>query len=368
MIFIRKEIENDRKRLFIGPFRISYRTVITDQMREMFIGPFHFRYWIDPDKGNGYFRIFGLKFPYKTNTSSKKWLHYNMRDELTTERCKQLLQEELAPLLGYTPNLDAPKTYNEKILWMKLYERNPLIRICCDKYAVKQYVSDLLGPELVLPVLGSWDDPAEIDFDQLPDRFVLKVNWSSGYNIIVRDKSELSIPETVAQLKEWMQPHKNSYYDAFNWGYKDIKPVAYAEPYIEQIDGQVYDYKFCMSNGELLYTLIATDRNAGLTKDYFDREFNHLPVFSGGSPHAKPLPAKPKNYDRMLEISKELSKPFLFVRVDFYEIGDTIYLGEMTFYPGGGKLPMTPKEWEYTFGEQMHLPKIPNVYEELVER
>lgn len=364
MVFIKKENVDGEKYLSVGPLRLRYRTVIALEKREMFLGPIHFRYWLDEDEGVVSFRLLGVPVRVKTSVPSKKWEHYQMREQLTTEKCKQLLQRELTDYLGYTPDLDDPKTYNEKILWMKLYEHNPLIRICCDKYAVKDYVAKKLDPALVLPVLGVWDDPAQIDFDALPDRFVLKVNWSSGYNIIVRDKSSLNIPETVTQLSSWMKPHKNSYYEAFNWGYKDMKAVVYAEPYIEQIDGQVYDYKFCMTNGELLYTMIATDRAEGLTKDYFDADFNHLPVLSGDSPHADPLPAKPKHYDRMLAIARELAKPFLFVRVDFYEVGDTIYLGEMTFYPGGGKLPLTPAEWESVWGEKIYLPPTPNVYNE----
>lgn len=364
MVHIKKKTSNGKKNLSIGPLRLQYRTVITLQKREMFVGPFRFEYWLDEDTGVASFRLLGFPIRVRVGEPGKKWIHYNMRNELDIGTCKELLTRELTPHLGYAPDLDHPKTYNEKILWMKLYECNPLIRVCCDKYAVKEYVSRTISPDLVLPVLGAWDDPAQIDFDALPDQFALKVNWSSGFNIIVRDKSSLNREETVIQLSRWMQPHRNSYYEAFNWGYKDMKPVVYAEPYIEQFNGQVYDYKFCMANGEHLYTLIATDRTSGLTKDYFDPEFRHLDVCSGDSGHADPLPEKPKNYDRMLAIAIELAKPFLFVRVDFYEIGDTIYVGEMTFYPGGGKLPLTPRDWDYEWGSRIHLPDTPNVYKE----
>ena len=353
MVLIKKYKQDDKKYLAFGPIRISYQTVFNDERRDMYVGPLHFRYWIDDDEGVAWIRVFGKKLRVRIHGLGKKRRHYEMRDILTTKKRKKLLVEELEGNLGYRPDLDNPKTYNEKILWMKLYETNPLITVCCDKYAVKQYVAEQIGEDLAVPTIGVWDDPNEIDFDSLPDKFVLKVNWSSGYNIIVKDKEKLDIPETVRRLTNWMQPHQNSYYSAFNWGYKDMKPVVYAETYIEQIDGQVYDYKFCISEGELLYTLIATDRNSQLTKDYFDADFQHLPVMSGGSPHADPLPEKPKHYDRMLEIAKELAKPFRFVRVDFYEVGDTIYLGEMTFYPGGGQLPLEPREWEYTWGEKM---------------
>lgn len=363
MALLKKEILDGQKYLHIGPLSIPYETDRTEEIRKVTVGKMTFSYRYDLETGYVYVSLFGLEIPVNTGEGPKRLAHFKIRKKLNIQNCKKILQEDLAEKLGYVPNLDDPRTYNEKILWMKLYEHNPLIRICCDKYAVKKYVSDLIDPNLVLPVLGAWDDPEKIDFDSLPEQYVLKVNWSSGFNIFVRDKAELDIPQTVSKLKEWMQPHKNSYYDAFNWGYKDLEPVVYAEPYIEQFDGQVYDYKFCFANGELLYFLIAKDRGTNLSKDFFDADFNHLPVQSGGSPNADPLPEKPKHYDRMLEIAKKLAEPFLFVRVDFYEVGDEIFLGEMTFYPGGGKLPLTPVEWDYAWGERIRLPETPNVYE-----
>lgn len=362
MALIRKEQGEHGKHLRVGPFRLRYRTEISYEERRILIGPLRIRYRLDED-GLAVFRLLGvIPVGIRVHEPTRKVAHYRMRDRLTTERCRELLMEEIPAFLGDTPDLEHPITYNEKILWMKLYEHNPLIRICCDKYAVKEYVANTIGPDLVVPVLGAWDDPAQIDFDALPEQFVLKVNWSSGYNIIVRNKAELDREAVRTQLRHWMKPFKNSYYEAFNWGYKDMKPVVYAEQYIEQVDGQVYDYKFCFSNGKHLYTLIATDRKGGLTKDFFDEEFRHLPVHSGGSPHARPVPEKPRHYDRMLEIAAELAKPFLFVRVDFYEVGDRIYVGEMTFYPGGGKLPLDPPEWEHIWGDRICLPDTPHVY------
>ena len=208
-----------------------------------------------------------------------------------------------------------------------------------------------------VPNIASWDDPDDIDFDALPDRFVLKVNWSSGYNIIVKDKSKLNIPATRATLKKWMKPDRNSYYQYFNWGFKHAKPVVYAEEYLEQIDGQVYDYKFFTFNGEVKALFIATDRSSdSVTFDFFDRDFNYMPFTYGHTRHANPLPPKPRNYDKMVELAEKLAKPFPFVRVDFYEVGDKIYLGEMTFYSGGGLLPFEPVEWDYKFGEWFQLP------------
>ena len=293
---------------------------------------------------------------YKGSRDVKKE-HYQMGILLTEEKKKEILSDAFHRRVGYELNFDNPKTFNEKIMWTKLYYQNPLITVCSDKFAVKEYVKQTIGEGYYVPNIASWDDPDDIDFDALPDRFVLKVNWSSGYNIIVKDKSKLNIPATRATLKKWMKPDRNSYYQYFNWGFKHAKPVVYAEEYLEQIDGQVYDYKFFTFNGEVKALFIATDRSSdSVTFDFFDRDFNYMPFTYGHTRHANPLPPKPRNYDKMVELAEKLAKPFPFVRVDFYEVGDKIYLGEMTFYSGGGLLPFEPVEWDYKFGEWFQLP------------
>lgn len=294
---------------------------------------------------------------YKGSKDVKKE-HYQMGILLTEEKKKEILSEAFQRRVGYELNLDNPKTFNEKIMWTKLYYQNPLITVCSDKFAVKDYVKETIGEEYFVPTIASWDDPDDIDFDALPNQFVLKVNWSSGYNIIVKDKSQLDIPQTRETLKKWMKPDRNSYYQFFNWGFKHAKPVVYAEEYLEQIAGQVYDYKFFTFSGEVKALFIATDRSSeSVTFDFFDRDFNYLPFTYGHTRHANPLPEKPKNYEKMVELAEKLAKPFPFVRVDFYEVGDTIYLGEMTFYSGGGLLPFEPLEWDYKFGEWFKLPE-----------
>lgn len=284
--------------------------------------------------------------------------HYKMGILLTEKRKREILKENFKKRVGYELDLDNPKAYNEKIMWMKLNYQDPLITTCADKYAVKDYITKTIGEEYIVPNIAKWDNPEDICFDELPNRFVLKVNWASGYNIICKDKSKLNTKSTVEQLKKWMAPDRNSYYQLFNWGYKNMKPVVYAEEYIEQSNGQVYDYKFLTSFGKVKAMLIATDRDSknGVTYDFFDRDFNHLPLTSGGGLHANPLPEKPKSYEKMIELAEKLAKPFPFVRVDFYEIENKIYVGEMTFYPGGGILPVTPREWDYKMGEWFELP------------
>ena len=165
---------------------------------------------------------------------------------LTERKKKEILNEAFTRKVGYPINWDNPQSMNEKIMWLKLNYQNPLITKCADKFAVKDYAAEIIGEEYIVPTIASWTNPDDIDFDALPDKFVLKVNWSSGYNIIVKDKSKLDIKQTREKLRSWIKPDRNSYYQYFNWGYKNMKPVIYAEKYIEQIEGQVYDYKFFM--------------------------------------------------------------------------------------------------------------------------
>lgn len=294
---------------------------------------------------------------YKGTRDVKKE-HYELGVLLTEEKKIEILQETFLRRVGYELNLDAPKTFNEKVMWTKLYYQNPLITTCCDKFAVKEYVKQILGEDYFVPTIASWDDPDDIDFDSLPDQFVLKVNWSSGYNIIVKDKSELDFESTRETLKKWMKPDRNSYYQFFNWGFKHVKPVVYAEEYLEQIDGQLYDYKFHCFNGKAEVLLIATDRlkESTVAFDFFDMDFNPLPFTRGGRRSDK-LPEKPVLYDEMVRCAEILAEPFPFVRIDFYEVSGRIYLGEMTFYPGGGLLAFEPVEWDQKLGDLFKLPE-----------
>ncbi len=296
---------------------------------------------------------------YYQGTRDIKKIHYNMGIRLTEKKKREILCENFRERVGYELNLDNPQTFNEKIMWSKLYYQNPLITKCCDKFAVKDYVTETIGEQYIVKTIAQWDRPEDIDFDALPNQFVLKVNWSSGYNIICTDKSKLDIPETLRKLNMWMKPDRNAYYQFFNWGFKHVKPVVYAEEYLEQTNGQVYDYKFFMFGGEMKMMFIATDRTGinQLTHDFFDRDFNPLPFTYGGIRHADPLPPKPKHFEKMISLAEKLAKPFPFVRVDFYELGDRIALGEMTFYPGGGILPFDPVEWDHKIGQWYPLPQ-----------
>ena len=297
---INRIVDGDKKYISIWKIKIPYYTDGTDTKRTIHIGIFRFTYWRGDDYESVYIKILGKKIYYRQN---RRQYHYQMRNKLNGSRIKELLEEELEGLIGYRPNLEEPKSFNEKINWLKLNYHNPLITVCCDKYAVKQYAEKIIGQEYILPVIGVWESADQIDVSGLPERFVLKVNWSSGYNMFIHDKSQFS-SQHIKQIEHWMQPSQNSYYDTFNWGYKHMKPVVYAEPYIEQIDGQVYDYKFYFSYGKFIFMFISTDRygDASLTYTFFDEELNKLPFIYGNKPNADPVPEMPFNVQKMIEI------------------------------------------------------------------
>ncbi len=351
-------------------------------MRYMQLGPVKIPFKITGKGEIRNFEVAGLKIPYSTYIKNQHkyyrfgflsfrvpnseqvildWnhSHYLAKDQLTQENLEKFAYEVFDRKHNYPLNLRDPKTFNEKIFWLKLNYHDPMITRCCDKFAVKDYINETIGPGYVIPTIASWDRAEDVDFSVLPAQYVLKVNWSSGFNIIVKDPSQADKADILRKISYWMEPEQNSYYQSFNWGYRDMKPVVYAEEYVEQIDDQLYDYKFFVFNGKVEMMFIATDRLGPnhLTFDFFTPDFQHLPITYGGAHHADPLPEKPKFFDEMIVLAEKLAKPFPFVRVDFYESGDKLYVGEMTFYSGGGMLAFDPPEWDRKLGDLIHLPE-----------
>lgn len=259
--------------------------------------------------------------------------------------------------MGYHLNLDAPTTYNEKLQWLKLYWHNPLQTTLVDKYAVKDYVSKLIGERYIIPTLGVWDSVSDIDWNSLPSQFVLKCTHDSGGLVICTDNLKFNKKDAVKKLKKSLS--QNYYYYGFEWPYKDVKPRIIAEPYLRDYKlDDLPDYKFFCFNGEVKALFIATERNRNDVEvkfDFFDAKFNHLP-FTQGHPNSNCKIEKNSCFDKMKELASMLSKGFPHVRVDFYEINGRIYFGEMTFFHHGGWTKFDPQEWDYTFGEWLNLP------------
>lgn len=260
--------------------------------------------------------------------------------------------------LGYSLNLKDPKTYNEKLQWLKLYDRNPKYTIMVDKYAAKKYVENIIGSQYIIPTIGIWDNPEDIIWDQLPDKFVLKATHDSGGIVICKDKETLNKNKAIKVLKKSL--NSSFYYHNREWPYKDVPRKIIAEKYIEsnQSNGDLPDYKFFCFDGVVKAMFIATDRSKGKLAtrfDFFDENFNHLP-FTNGHPNAEIMPTKPLMFEEMKVLASKLSKGVPQLRVDFYEVNGQIYFGELTFFHWSGLKPFVPEEWDYKFGEWIKLP------------
>jgi hypothetical protein len=252
-------------------------------------------------------------------------------------------------------NLESPKTFNEKLLWMKLYDHRPEYTTMVDKYAVKQYVADIIGKEYIIPTLGVWDKPEDIEWEKMPKQFVVKCTHDSGGLVICRDKSKLDKDAAIKKLRASL--NRNYYKSSREWPYKNVPHRIIAEKYMEDSSvGELPDYKFFCFDGEVKALFIGTERGSGDVKfDYYDADFNHLDLIQMHPMSGKDLP-KPDNFEKMKELASKLSKGIPHVRVDFYNINGAIYFGEMTFYHHGGVVPFHPESWDYTFGSWIKLP------------
>lgn len=254
-------------------------------------------------------------------------------------------------------DLDNPQTFNEKLQWLKLYDKHEEYTQMVDKYEAKKYVASIIGEEYIIPTLGVYDSFDEINFDELPSQFVLKCTHNSGGIIICRDKASLDILQTKKRMENWLKI--NPFWKNREYPYKNIKPRIIAEQYMEDESGyELKDYKFFCFDGEAKYIFVATDRGkeGEETKfDFFDMDWNHLP-FTNGHPNSSKSINKPDNFEKMRVLSCELSKGIPHVRVDLYNINGKIYFGELTFYHWSGLMPFVPEKWDYEFGNELVLP------------
>lgn len=261
---------------------------------------------------------------------------------------------------GRSVNFENPQTFSEKLQWLKLYNHDPLYTRLVDKYAVKQWVSEKIGDEYIIPTLGIWNSFAEIDFDKLPNRFVLKTTHSGGSSgvVICKDKSTFDYEDAKKRLTESLSI--DTYIISREWPYKDVPHRILAEQYVDPNPetNDLSDYKFFCFDGKVKALFVGTERQKegeDVKFDFFDADFNHLP-FRQGHDHAKQLPEKPKHFELMKKMAEELSLGIPHVRIDFYDTGSQVLFGEMTFYHFSGLMPFEPQDWDYKFGEWLTLP------------
>ncbi len=260
--------------------------------------------------------------------------------------------------MGKRLNLKRPTTYNEKVQWLKLFDRNPQYTIMVDKYDVKEYVASIIGEEYIIPTIGVWDSPEKIDWDILPESFVLKTTHGGGGDgvVVCKNKSMINKSEICQKLNRGL---KNDTYKVLReWPYKNVKRRIIAEEYMEDKEyGELRDYKFFCFKGVVRALFIATDRQSGDVKfDYFDDSFRHLDLVQE-HPMAEFTPQKPESFELMKELASRLSKELPQVRVDLYECNGKVYFGELTFTHHGGITPFHPEKWDKIFGDWVELPQ-----------
>lgn len=258
--------------------------------------------------------------------------------------------------MGKKLNLNPPVTFNEKLQWLKLHDRKPEYTTMVDKYEAKKWVAERIGEEYIIPTLGVWNHFDEIDFDTLPNQFVLKCTHDSGGLVICRDKSKLD-KATARKKIETCLKH-NFFWGQREWPYKNVKPRVIVEKYMEDsATNELRDYKFYAFRGVVKAMFVASNRQKGETvADYFDMDFKPL-HFTWGYPNSSVLPERPSNFDEMVKIAEKVTKEIPEARVDFYEVNGKTYFGEITFFDGSGMQRFNPDSWDETFGKWLKLPE-----------
>ena len=258
---------------------------------------------------------------------------------------------------GKILNFKHPVSFTEKQQWLKVNDRHPEYGKLVDKLAVREHIKEVLGEEYLFPLLGKWESFDEIDFDSLPEKFVIKCNHDSGSTNVI-EKSLLT-PEKLAELKAFYTTRlsRNYYYAGREYPYDGIKPYIIAEQFMvdeSAPDTSIEDFKFFCFNGEPRIMFVATDRSTDLRFDFFDMDFNHLDLVNIHPQADKPI-EKPALFEEMKQIAAKLSSGIRFVRIDLYELNGRIYFGEYTFFHGGGFRRCEPESWERKLGDWIDL-------------
>ena len=271
---------------------------------------------------------------------------------------KKYLKRKFRATIGKELNLEHPNTFNEKLQWLKLYNRRPEYTMMVDKYLVRDYIAKTIGEEYLIPLLGVWDDPDEIDFDALPNQFVLKCNHNSGLGMyICKDKSKLDIKKVKEELRKGLA--QDYYLTGREWPYKDVPRKIICEKYMADHSGhELPDYKVHCFNGIPKAILVCSERfsDAGLHEDFYDMNWKRLDVKRPDHPLTDTEQVEPKELQKMLFFSEQLSKDYPFMRTDFYEVNGRLYFGEITLYPASGFSEFEPEKWDSILGGWINLP------------
>lgn len=257
---------------------------------------------------------------------------------------------------GKSLNLSNPKTYTEKLQWLKLYDHNPIYSLLVDKYRVKSWAASKIGEDYVLPVIAKFKDPEEIDIESLPDSFVLKCNHDCGGSIICKGKSDFDFDRALARIKKSFR--RNYYRAAREWPYKNVKPLIFAEPFLcDSADkGNLIDYKFFCFDGVPKVMYVSCDRSGTPNTTFYDMDRKRLPIaFRDSSSTDLTPPPCVEDFEKMRSLASILSEGIPHVRVDFYLVDHHVFFGEMTFFHCAGWIPAKPDEWNSLLGSWINL-------------
>lgn len=258
--------------------------------------------------------------------------------------------------LGKWPDLKSPKLYNEKMQWLKLHDRRSEYSSMVDKYEAKKYIAGLIGEQYVVPTYGVWDRFEEIDFDSLPDQFVLKCTHNSGGIVLCKDKKTLDLGMAKKKIEKCLK--ENYFWHSREWPYKNVKPRIIAEKYLDDqqnLGAPITDYKFLCFHGEPKILFLTREISADPYADCYDMNFHKLDL-QFPDPNSDEIAQKPARFDEMKELARKLSKEMIHLRVDFYEVNGKLYVGELTFYHCAGLVNAKPEKWNRILGDWIKLP------------
>ena len=301
-------------------------------------------------KYKGTLGYFFTNFVYETYRFLK---YYRLKDI-------PYLHKRFLNMQGYPLDLKNPRSLNEKLQWLKLYDRRPIYTTFADKYAVRAYVKEFLGEDLLIPLLYQTKQVENIVPENLPDQpFILKANHDSGSFLIVRDKREINWKKVQIDCRWWLS--KNYYWIDREWQYKDIEPCIIVEKLLMDKNGKIpNDYKLHCINGQVEFIYVAIDREGTNKRNIYNRDWAPMPFswankFKDTSKLRGAEIEPPATLERMILLSEKIAELFAYVRVDFYDVDGTLYFGEITQCHGGGFDQMKPREWDYKFGEMLKI-------------
>lgn len=270
---------------------------------------------------------------------------------------KSFLKLKYRARIGKSLNISTPVSFNEKLQWLKLYDRKPEYSIMVDKYLVRDYIADKIGEQYLIPLIGVWESQEDVEFSKLPNQFVIKCNHNSGLGMyICTDKSKMDIKQVKVGLAQGL--NQDYFLTGREWPYKGVARRIIAEQYLTSDSGGLTDYKIHCFNGVAKFILVCRDRFSGngLTEDFYSPQWEHMSVKRPNIPNASSPLTKPAKLNEMLVLAERLSENIPFLRVDFYYVNGRIFFSELTFFPASGFELFEPLVWDNIFGEWLQLP------------